>query len=55
MILFDPDQPTSVLVDELGPLEELGFQTAILSLRDVTAVDSVSRAAETVQGQLKAA
>jgi alkanesulfonate monooxygenase SsuD/methylene tetrahydromethanopterin reductase-like flavin-dependent oxidoreductase (luciferase family) len=55
LVVFDSDQPISALVDELGPLEELGFQTAILSMRDITAVDSVSRAAEAVRRQLKAA
>jgi F420-dependent oxidoreductase-like protein len=55
LLELDPRQPTSALVDELGPLQELGFQTAILSLRDIAAVDSVSRAADAVHAQLSAA
>ena len=55
LVTFDPRQPLSVLIDELGPLQELGFGTAILSLRDITDPDGVSRAAEAVLGQLKTA
>jgi F420-dependent oxidoreductase-like protein len=55
LVTFDPRQPLSALVDELGPLQELGFGTAILSLRDITDPDGISRAAEAVQGQLKPA
>jgi alkanesulfonate monooxygenase SsuD/methylene tetrahydromethanopterin reductase-like flavin-dependent oxidoreductase (luciferase family) len=55
LVVLDSEQPMSALVDELGSLDELGFDTAILSMRDITAVDSVSRAAEAVQSQLKAA
>ncbi|HEV7665528.1 MAG TPA: LLM class F420-dependent oxidoreductase [Chloroflexota bacterium] len=52
LVAFDPAEPTSQLVDEIGRLSELGFQTAILSLRDITRADAVQAVAESLQAQL---
>lgn len=52
LVAFDAGQPVSKLLDELGPLAELGFGTAILSLRDLSQADKIPAAAEAVRTHL---
>jgi F420-dependent oxidoreductase-like protein len=54
LVAFDPSGSLDAVVDEVGSLRELGFQTAILSLRDITRPDAVSAAAEAIRSQLVA-
>jgi F420-dependent oxidoreductase-like protein len=51
LVLFDPDKPVSQLLDQIGPLTEVGFQTIILSLRDITRVDAVENVAQSLLRQ----